>query len=989
MLGRADKIGDFVKRDSSIQYGKVEITLKGRREGETPVITRRINKRTNGSDWRINGKEVSQKQVEELVHSLNIQVGNLCQFLPQDKVVSFSAMKPHELLQETEKALGDSTLYQQHQELIAMRKDIRDVESSAENHAEKLERLKKQNAALERDVERNKERDAILAEVDLLKKKLPWLRYNEQKDVYLEAKEKAAEAKKNVAARAKEVQAADVPVASLTTRSKKVQDSQLDAKKRIHTLTKNRDRVQRALSASEDKVSEVTEELDAVKREAQNFDKRKADLEKKIEAIDHALANDPKLQVDAEATKEASNEKRKKAAEARAINEQISDIEQDLKDPQSKMAHLADKLKLIGSKRFKRVKALEKIGNPNAGSMAKWVQEGKRSNAFKGRVWGPLAAEVDIRPGKYARLYSNYLEQHVPRHLWGAYVTEEEADRDRLIAQMKQLQHKATVIRYTGDTGAPLDRKGPPDAFAADGVACTLDQVFEAPSIVKHVLQDNANITNAYCADDRVNWEQVSQGRTPVDGVLAKGVRCLFTPQSRIIQKGSNYNAQSISKEVNQIRPARIFTEVSSAAEEAALKKELAQLKEGCAELEGKLAEYKERRKKVEREEAQARKLQEALTKVHRERSTKEAQRKAAESKLAQMEPLNIERAEQEADAKLAKLATKQAEQALQLVGIVKEHMAALSAYDGAQLEKLELETHLDAAKEAKKTAQARMEKAESLQLELKAILQKEKANLKELQEIATAECELTDDLREKFASLPDTADDCKEAIAEGKRKADAVVLSNPDALAEYQRRTKEIKALERKTKDSQASYEAAKAEMDKIRSEWLPILRALVQRISDAYATNFARIGCCGEVRLEEAGDDYEQYAVAIFVKFRDNEKLVRLTSQRQSGGERSVSTMLYLLSLQSLTATPFRVVDEINQGMDPNNERKIHQLLCRAATAKGTPQCFVLTPKLLADLEYNDAVTVMCIFNGPWIADIAQGFSNQGFRKRIRAAA
>lgn len=36
-----------------------------------------------------------------------------------------------------------------------------------------------------------------------------------------------------------------------------------------------------------------------------------------------------------------------------------------------------------------------------------------------------------------------------------------------------------------------------------------------------------------------------------------------------------------------------------------------------------------------------------------------------------------------------------------------------------------------------------------------------------------------------------------------------------------------------------------------------------------------------------------------------------------RQSGGERSVSTMLYLVALTGVTVTPFRVVDEINQGM------------------------------------------------------------------------
>ncbi len=59
--------------------------------------------------------------------------------------------------------------------------------------------------------------------------------------------------------------------------------------------------------------------------------------------------------------------------------------------------------------------------------------------------------------------------------------------------------------------------------------------------------------------------------------------------------------------------------------------------------------------------------------------------------------------------------------------------------------------------------------------------------------------------------------------------------------------------------------------------------------------------------------------------VKFRESEPLQQLTANRQSGGERSVSTILYLIALQDVTVTPFRVVDEINQGMDPINERKV----------------------------------------------------------------
>ncbi len=57
----------------------------------------------------------------DLVKSLNIQFDNLCQFLPQDKVVEFARLDPYELLIATQKAIGDASLYDMHQELIRKR----------------------------------------------------------------------------------------------------------------------------------------------------------------------------------------------------------------------------------------------------------------------------------------------------------------------------------------------------------------------------------------------------------------------------------------------------------------------------------------------------------------------------------------------------------------------------------------------------------------------------------------------------------------------------------------------------------------------------------------------------------------------------------------------------------------------------------------------------------------------------------------------------
>lgn len=134
-----------------------------------------------------------------------------------------------------------------------------------------------------------------------------------------------------------------------------------------------------------------------------------------------------------------------------------------------------------------------------------------------------------------------------------------------------------------------------------------------------------------------------------------------------------------------------------------------------------------------------------------------------------------------------------------------------------------------------------------------------------------------------------------------------------------------------------------------------------------------------------------------------RESEPLTNLDSHRQSGGERAVSTIFYLMSLQSLTRSPFRVVDEINQGMDPRNERLVHKRIVGIACGvldqqsqsqsrssrqsqdqeeggsesesaltgqgRGGSQYFLITPKLLHDLTYERGMRVLCIASGEYM--------------------
>jgi structural maintenance of chromosomes protein 5 len=84
----------------------------------------------------------------------------------------------------------------------------------------------------------------------------------------------------------------------------------------------------------------------------------------------------------------------------------------------------------------------------------------------------------------------------------------------------------------------------------------------------------------------------------------------------------------------------------------------------------------------------------------------------------------------------------------------------------------------------------------------------------------------------------------------------------------------------------------------------------------------------------------------------------------------------MLYLVSLQDLTECPLRLVDEINQGMDPTNERMIFEEVTKSACKPNQPQFFLITPKLLPGLVFTPEMTVLCVMNGPWMVDQAGKF-------------
>ncbi|KAJ2323448.1 Structural maintenance of chromosomes protein 5, partial [Coemansia sp. RSA 2681] len=157
-------------------------------------------------------------------------------------------------------------------------------------------------------------------------------------------------------------------------------------------------------------------------------------------------------------------------------------------------------------------------------------------------------------------------------------------------------------------------------------------------------------------------------------------------------------------------------------------------------------------------------------------------------------------------------------------------------------------------------------------------------------------------------------------------------------AIAQLAERQARLAAMAAQAQQIDAELLHVRRRKRAAREQWEQPLTDVVARISDKFRAMFDHIECLGEVSLRRAADaddpaggdeDYDNWGIDIRVAFRKNEALQALDNHRQSGGERAVSTILYLQALQSLVAAPFRVVDEINQGMDERNERLVHSLI------------------------------------------------------------
>ncbi|KAI9004177.1 P-loop containing nucleoside triphosphate hydrolase protein [Gaertneriomyces semiglobifer] len=987
LLGRQKAAEEFIKDNKQKAYIEIELKGKGR---SNVVITRCIGRGRSSSSWKINGNGASDKQVKEAVRELNVQVDNLCSFLPQDKVADFAKLDPPGLLRETERAAGDENLSIWHDELITLRNQEKEMHTSITDDQTQLEDLEKRNTILKAEVDRYEQRQTHKKRMRLLEKQIPWAKYAEVRARYLEVKQ----LRDQLAAQVEPMRRAHAALVEerhdMEKKLESLQQGVVKLTREVQAALVSDDGLQgkaEELNSAEQKAEDLINQIDAAKRrereKQRNLERLKAEITtthaaiRKMESklVEHGLIGEDgpadrppqgeyaMLQHEIE---DRNRRLREIGAQVDELERQSQGVDGEASTARRQREEIVQKLSSLDNVRLQRMATLQRA-DKDTYQAAQWINE--NTHRLKKPVVGPICMEISVKDPRYADAVEKGIGWKNLRTILAQCEEDYNTISEELYGRRKLRFNLAMFDHLQLSQYQPPFSRNELESLGLDDVILNL---IDAPEAIKTALCAQANIHGKPVARDgsRIDLDMMERfGRIgnfcagDTQYVIRNAYGSTSTTASLIGR--ATYLGQSVDMDRKRQLEAHLEAANQKLTECEGRKKgvvlQITKLRTQEENLRNEKARFTERKKELAQLQQQYQLMKNKLDLKQRELEQKEADHTSREEEEANLRAQLL--STYETKAKLALAYKKKARAAMDLfyqrtVASLRqlEHQAKLNDFIAMIEEKHQAFAELE--------SQARQLHEQVRELKTQArksldLAQNGVADLTEEEKTA---------LQAEFAGK--TADDLGNELLTERTRSEMINSTDASVIADYRRRQAEIERLKAKVSSHEGRLSSLRQNMQRLRDQWIPELQSLIQRLSTNFATAFDKIGCAGEVRISE-NEDYDQWGIEILVKFRDNERLQPLTGTRQSGGERAVSTILYLMSLQALSHTPFRVVDEINQGMDPRNERMVHGEMVRAACQEGTSQYFLITPKLLSDLEYHERMRVLCVFNGPYLPD------------------
>ncbi|KAM3956376.1 structural maintenance of chromosomes 5 [Aphomia sociella] len=962
VIGRAKKISEYVR--SGCQDSTIEIELYQQPGQRNVIITRNFNLK-DSSTWSIDYKTVREKQVQELITSLNIQVDNLCQLLPQDRVQDFSKMDPQQLLRSTLSAVSGQQSVAQLDELIKCRDQQRGLSTKVENNAQLMQEQIRLNERLKLVIDAMKQRKEIEQQIEICEKKKLWIEYQELREKVVECTNDKKEADKLCNSHKSKMEPLEKVIEKAKNGISKLEQQKLTASREVHTL---KDRVKESLNAVRTHEYTIKDIEASYQEKLERYKNRERELEEARVKLDKLLTDKAVLAEkvgDESRVKSELAELHKQTTKTNAVLEvvkkQKSEVQYDLENnviPQIRLYQ--NKIRKLEDVDVKRLETLQSYSEDTYKAVM-WLRENK--HLFEAPVYEPMMLEINFTDSKYAR----YLESTVPARDLVAFTFESSRDMNLFLQKVRIEGNLKRVNAICSEGGRISKSQRDIQQLSYLGFYTYLIDTITAPDAILQYLCKQYKINNIPIGNDHT---YKNSGKVPND------ITYFYTENHRFTVRVSAYSGAKSSSTI-EIRPAQLLantvdlehlnnynTQIAKFELTAEAHRDKIRVLDGkSATLEENLNKFNTRRKNINEAGEKVR----AICSQIRLQQKKIQDIENEPSFNIQQERDRCKRKQRDCVIKQCKLHRELSEDMKNLESKVLNGEMWKVKLDFSRNAIVQQESELRELRNELRNAQATLENIVN-------VLNRAKSTAKEKLIEAKRSCANKlpheDDFpyKKEFEELPSDLNSLQERCYEMQTRIDCMDKGDEQVIKEYDEREKLIAKLKSEVSNSSDMNKQLETKMKRISSQWLPPLEQLLREVNHNFGDMFARLGCAGEIKLDKGGgdEDYDKYGIAILVSFRQQERLQQLTRHAQSGGERALSTALYLLALQQLTTVPFRCVDEINQGMDPINERKMFQLLVKVTTECDNAQYFLLTPKLLTNLEYNSKIMIHTIMNG-----------------------
>ncbi|KAI1212753.1 P-loop containing nucleoside triphosphate hydrolase protein [Annulohypoxylon truncatum] len=967
-LGRASNVGEFVKHGKEAAIVEIELQSPPE-ERSNHVIRMQIRKEDNKTKWWLNGKDCTHQAVKNLTNELRIQIDNLCQFLPQDRVAEFAGLTPVQLLHETLRAAAPEKMIKWHDQLKELHRKHKDLKARLDGCADTLRGHEARQQGSQADVDRLREREAIQKKIQDLHSARAIAEYNTLRRLVTEAKQKKHDASK----RLQELEHACGPAFEAVNRKQKYQkkiEAVVDERKRaLKNAEAACDQLLQAIEAQDERIKHLQNKRDA---ENNSHNTKRSDLAKirrTITDLEARLQNKPPEFVGSEWNQKIRQQEhvlRENEAEKRTLRTRFEELKDLNMGKNREKAQVEKDLEALNSQDGQKLAFLRR-SHPDAARGWNWLRENQ--DEFEKEVFGPPMLNCSVKDKRF----SNQIQSLLAQDDFFCFTCQTVNDHKKLSSKFFKQLGIAVSIRTCGNEFASFRPSIPKEQVREMGLEGYAIEYLEGPEPVLAML----------CSEKKLHISGVGFRDTSNDqfdqivGTERIPNWANATNMYRITRR-REYGDGVMSTTTRRVNPGKYWTDQPvDHAERSALQRRINELDEEIQEIKRQGQENKARVQEIDNSEEPIRQHIEALRKEKNELQRAATQYATLGDKIA-AEKKSLEDTQAElADCRkrIFEYSAQEDQLIVEKARSVLQHKEQLSQIHDAHQALLEVQIRLiEAGSDVKSLEEQNSNLMQQLD-EKKAEIENLDVELRRLKTTASSARRKVEEAvdgggGDQLAYLNSlvgdkSAEDIELEIGAESTKLELIHGVDPAILRQYEKRAQDILELTQRKEEMNAKLESYNRKIESVKEKWEPSVDEVIGKINDAFSYNFEQINCAGEVGIHK-DEDFEQWAIEIKVKFRENETLQQLNQHRQSGGERAVSTIFYLMALQSMAQAPFRVVDEINQGMDPRNERMVHERMVEIACREHTSQYFLITPKLLTGLRYDERMRVLCIASG-----------------------